>query len=60
MTALQVPLPLEDLDGADAWRLDDRTREAGRRGLAQARAALAAAGQRAARREADQGIRTAA
>ena len=60
MTVTQVPLPLEHLDAADGWRLDDHTREAGRRGLAQARAALAEAGRRAARREAEQGARAAA
>ena len=54
----QERLPLADLSvaeepsaGADrgAWRLDDRTREVGRRGLAAARAALAAAEARAER-----------
>ncbi|GAC1318301.1 MAG: hypothetical protein NVSMB12_17000 [Acidimicrobiales bacterium] len=38
-------------DGA-GWRLDERTREVGRRGLAEARAALAEAARRAAAREA--------
>jgi hypothetical protein len=31
------------LDNPPAWRLDERTREVGRRGVASARAALAAA-----------------
>lgn len=57
MTATtQERLPLADLalaeeppNGVDrgGWRLDDRTREIGRRGLADARAALAAAEARA-------------
>ena len=33
-------LPITDM--RSAWRLDERTREAGRRGVASARAALAA------------------
>jgi hypothetical protein len=33
--------------GGDDWRLDDRTREVGRRGVAEARAALEAARRRA-------------
>jgi len=37
---------------AEPWRIDDRQRAAGRRGLAQARAALAAATQKAERRDA--------
>jgi hypothetical protein len=37
----------------DDWRLDDRTREVGRRGLADARAALEAAARRAEHREAE-------
>ena len=40
-TARQQPLPLRLVD--DEWRLDPQTREIGRRGLAEARAALAAA-----------------
>ena len=49
----QTQLPLGyDGDRADEWRLDAHTREAGRRGLAEARAALAAATQRAADRDA--------
>jgi hypothetical protein len=36
--AEQLPLPQE----RTPWRLDERTREAGRRGIASARAALAA------------------
>ncbi|MHB8463391.1 MAG: hypothetical protein ACYDH6_14850 [Acidimicrobiales bacterium] len=36
----------------DDWRLDDQTREIGRRGLAEARAALEAAARRAEAREA--------
>lgn len=56
--AMQISLPLvEDeaaaLSAEDDWRLDDRTREAGRRGLAEARAALAAAALRAAQRDAE-------
>ncbi len=35
-------------EGDDEWRLDERTREVGRRGVAEARAALAAAERRAA------------
>ncbi|HZQ57997.1 MAG TPA: hypothetical protein VFA84_08175 [Acidimicrobiales bacterium] len=42
--ATQQPLPLRLVD--DDWRLDERTREVGRRGLAEARAALAAAARR--------------
>jgi len=48
-TASQERLPLTVIDD---WRIDPRTREAGRRGLAEARAALAAAGRRAEEREA--------
>ncbi len=36
--AQQLPIN----EKASAWRLDERTREAGRRGIASARAALAA------------------
>jgi hypothetical protein len=36
--AEQLPLP----DHRTGWKLDERTREAGRRGIASARAALAA------------------
>jgi hypothetical protein len=51
MHGLQTPLPLVDPEedaatraAADAeWRLDDHTREVGRRGIAEARARLAAA-----------------
>ena len=43
-THRQLPL----WTGGDDWRLDDRTREVGRRGVAEARAALAAAQRRAA------------
>jgi hypothetical protein len=39
--AAQQPLPLRLV--ADDWRLDEHTRDVGRRGLAEARAALAAA-----------------
>jgi len=56
--ATQERLPLAGVTevGADeaaaadvgAWRLDDHTREVGRRGLAEARAALAEAARRAA------------
>jgi hypothetical protein len=45
-THRQLPL----WTGGDDWRLDDRTREVGRRGVAEARAALAAAQRRAAAR----------
>ena len=50
----------ESLPGlaADEWRVDDRTREIGRQGLAEARAALAAARRRAEERERE--MRTAA
>ncbi|GAC1363761.1 MAG: hypothetical protein NVSMB4_19940 [Acidimicrobiales bacterium] len=57
-TTTQERLPLADLSVAEGttdeadrgtWRLDDRTREIGRRGLADARAALAAAAARAER-----------
>ncbi|GAC1600537.1 MAG: hypothetical protein NVS3B21_27700 [Acidimicrobiales bacterium] len=57
-TTTQERLPLADLSVAEeheaaadqaVWRLDDRTREVGRRGLAAARAALAAAESRAER-----------
>ncbi len=41
----QERLPLSIVD--EGWRLDQRTREIGRRGLAEARAALAAAVRRA-------------
>jgi hypothetical protein len=44
---MNTQLALIDDRNAD-WRLDDRTREAGRKGLAEARAALAKAGRRAA------------
>jgi hypothetical protein len=50
VTNTQTHLPLAD-NGAE-WKLDDRTREIGRRGLAEARAALAEAARRAAAREA--------
>ena len=46
----QDRLPFADGDG-DGWRLDRATREAGRRGIAEARAALAAAVRRAEQRE---------
>jgi hypothetical protein len=52
MIVTQPPLPLEALKDAADWRLDERTREVGRRGLADARAALAQARRRAERREA--------
>jgi hypothetical protein len=45
-TPAQLPLPLRLVD--DEWRIDEHTREVGRRGLAEARAALAAATRRAA------------
>ena len=44
--ASQQPLPLRLV--ADDWRIDEHTREVGRRGLAEARAALHAATRRAA------------
>ncbi len=44
MTQQHLPF----LGADDEWRLDDQTREAGRRGVAEARAALAAAERRAA------------
>lgn len=47
----QERLPLAGVDDPGAWRLDERTREVGRRGLAEARAALAEAARRAAARE---------
>ena len=37
--------------GAEEWQLDERTREVGRRGLADARAALAEAARRAEERQ---------
>lgn len=49
-TTSQERLPLT-IVGED-WRLDQRTRDVGRRGLAEARAALAAAARRAQEREA--------
>ncbi len=45
-TPSQQRLPLRLV--ADDWRLDEHTREVGRRGLAEARAALQAAARRAA------------
>lgn len=48
----QERLPLAGVDEPGAWRLDERTREVGRRGLAEARAALADAARRAAARDA--------
>jgi len=56
--AIQARLPLPAVPAppgevaVELWRIDDRQREAGRRGLAQARAALAAATQKAERGEA--------
>jgi hypothetical protein len=44
-TPQQQALPLRIV--GDDWRIDDRTREVGRRGLAEARAALNAAARRA-------------
>jgi hypothetical protein len=43
--ATQLPLLIED---RDEWRLDERTREAGRRGVAEARRVLAEALKRSA------------
>jgi hypothetical protein len=54
----QPALPLSP--AGDDWRLDPRTREVGRRGLAEARAALAAAARRAEARFPDPGARRAA
>jgi hypothetical protein len=54
MTATQEPLPLllpSRREKGDDWHLDEHTREVGRRGLAEARAALAAAARRAEARE---------
>ena len=42
-THRQLPL----WSGGDDWRIDERTREVGRRGVAEARAALEAARRRA-------------
>ena len=50
-TTTQERLPLIGVDDGTGWRLDERTREVGRRGLAEARAALAEAARRAAERE---------
>jgi hypothetical protein len=47
ITTMNTQLVLID-DRSPDWRLDDKTREAGRKGLAQARAALQKAGQRVA------------
>ena len=52
-TTTQERLPLAGVDDIAGWRLDERTREVGRRGLAEARAALAEASRRAAAREAE-------
>ena len=49
MQTTQQPLPIEI--GTEEWHLDERTREIGRRGLAEARAALAEATRRAAERD---------
>jgi hypothetical protein len=51
-TPRQEQLPLGAASPDDEWRLDAHHRQIGRRGLAEARAALAAAAQRAAEREA--------
>jgi hypothetical protein len=47
VTTAQQRLPL----GGEEWPMDDQTREIGRRGLAEARAALEAAARRAEERE---------
>jgi hypothetical protein len=60
MEITQTQLPLEDTARTDDWHLDDRTREIGRRGLADARAALAEATRRAARRDAERLAKAAA
>jgi hypothetical protein len=53
MHTAQEPLPLEIRTEAQAeWRVDAQTREIGRRGLVEARAALAEARRRALLREA--------
>jgi hypothetical protein len=49
MTNTQPRLPIGI---ADEWRLDEQTKEIGRRGVALARVALAEAARRAAEREA--------
>jgi len=54
----QDPLPFASRD--QTWQLDDEHRQAGRRGLADARAALAAATRRAQEREAAAHARRAA
>lgn len=51
MRSAQDRLPLE-VDSRSDWRLDEQTRAIGRKGLAEARAALAMAAHRAATREA--------
>ncbi len=51
-----LPLGIED----DEWRLDDRTREIGRQGLAAARAALERAARRAEERESERRLAHAA
>jgi hypothetical protein len=48
------------VDANDEWHLDDRTREVGRRGLAEARAALALAAQRAEAKDAERRLAHAA
>jgi hypothetical protein len=56
----QDRLPLEGADAAPEWRLDEHTREVGRRGLAEARAALTAAARRVAAREVERARQDAA
>lgn len=55
ITQERLPLGLT----ADEWRLDERTREVGRQGLAAARAALQDATRRAEAREHDMGAEAA-
>lgn len=59
-TTTQERLPLAGVDESVTWRLDNHTREVGRRGLEQARAALAEAARRVAEREAGGAEHTAA
>lgn len=51
MTQLVLLTTTDATEPANGWRIDDHTRELGRRGLASARAALRAARQRALDRE---------
>jgi hypothetical protein len=60
MKPTQQHLPLDGTGRSAEWRLDARTREVGRRGLADARAALAEAARRSAKREARRRLHPAA